>query len=478
MKLKQVSETITPEMEATTNDKFNTWDHAVASCKRNFGEKELLLLQDPTIFAYALLKDDKGKRYKCFPYQDVVLNDKCRYIMMVGSFQIGKTDVLRIKALHFAYTHPGTTTILVSKTLPQSTNTLLRMKDMLRRSDINFESSLEGMPDNKTELFIRNDKKGMYSRIICVPATEAALGYTADLALADEIATYDNGVDFYERIFETRTNSTKGQILVISNPHGQQGILWKLYNNPLFSRYRFDFLARPDNTKEELELKRKSLGVEYNFREYYMAEFMAARGGWLTPDEIHDAFNNELVERLEPNAQIYAFVDLAKRHDHSVIVVGRINYDKVKDEESLEIMWTKEFPLNTDYSIVANEIERIYNTYNIRGLGADATGVGDSFVDLLRARGISLEGVTFSLPMKSKMYTDLKMLFEQRRIRIPPNESFKKQLGTLTFKKTLSGQLQVHHENENDLDDYPDALAGLISISIKPSYVKPSISIV
>jgi len=97
---------------------------------------------------------------------------------------------------------------------------------------------------------------------------------------------------------------------------------------------------------------------------------------------------------------------------------------------------------------------------------------------LLRNEGVSLQGIIFSLSNKSKMYTDLKMLFEQRRIKIPNDEEFKKQLGSLNFKRTTGGQLQVHHENENDLDDYPDALAGLIAISIKPSYVRPSIAIV
>ena len=470
---------ITPAMVKKTEDKFRSWDAAVIESKRVFKEEHLALLEDPTIFAYAFLKDDNGNQYKCFPYQDIILNDPNRYICVVGSFQIGKTDVLRIKALHYAWSNPGKTVLLVSKTLPQSTNTLLRMKDMLRRSTLPGKRLMDGMPDNKTELYLKCDDEGIiYSRVICVPATEAALGYTADLGLADEIATYEQGVDFYERIFETRTNSTKGQIIVISNPRGQKGILWKLYNNPRFSTYRFAFLSRPDNTKEELEQKRKDLGVEYNFREYYMAEFLTARGGFLSPTEINDAAQEDYIERLEETTPIYVFVDLAKKHDHSVIIVGKINYDKQKDEESLEVIWTKEFALNTDYSVVGAEMKRIYNHYNVRGIGCDQTGVGESFTDLLRNEGVSLQGIIFSLSNKSKMYTDLKMLFEQRRIKIPNDEEFKKQLGSLNFKRTTGGQLQVHHENENDLDDYPDALAGLIAISIKPSYVRPSIAIV
>ncbi|KKK81343.1 hypothetical protein LCGC14_2814400, partial [marine sediment metagenome] len=52
-----------------------------------------------------------------------------------------------------------------------------------------------------------------------------------------------------------------------------------------------------------------------------------------------------------------------------------------------------------------------------------------------------------------------------------------KQLSMLRFKRSKGrGHLQVHHENERDRDDFPDAIAGLCSLIIQPD--NPPISAV
>ena len=65
---------------------------------------------------------------------------------------------------------------------------------------------------------------------------------------------------------------------------------------------------------------------------------------------------------------------------------------------------------------------------------------------------------------------------ENRRIKIPYVEQCDKQLSMLRFEKSPRGLLKVHHENEKDRDDFPDALAGLASLIIAPD--NPPISAV
>jgi hypothetical protein len=77
--------------------------------------------------------------------------------------------------------------------------------------------------------------------------------------------------------------------------------------------------------------------------------------------------------------------------------------------------------------------------------------------------------VEFSLENKSRIYTLFKLLSEQRRIKLPRVDECDKQLSMLRFKTTTRGHLQVHHENERDRDDFPDAIAGLCSLIIQPA---------
>ena len=53
-------------------------------------------------------------------------------------------------------------------------------------------------------------------------------------------------------------------------------------------------------------------------------------------------------------------------------------------------------------------------------------------------------------------------------MKIPFIKECDKQLSMLRFNKTSRGYLQVHHENEKDRDDFPDAIAGLCSLIIQP----------
>ena len=46
----------------------------------------------------------------------------------------------------------------------------------------------------------------------------------------------------------------------------------------------------------------------------------------------------------------------------------------------------------------------------------------------------------------------------RKSLKLPKVEECDKQLSMLRFKTTTRGLLQVHHENERDRDDFPDAI--------------------
>lgn len=499
-----IADGVTPEMERATAEKFRVWDDAMQRQLLDGDDHQrayvFQLLEDSTIYAYAFFKNKNGDPLKLYPYQDIIINDPWREILFIAANQIGKSVTLCVKALHFSLTKAGTTVLMTSKTLPQSKDLLREIKRLLQTSSLDYKSVV-GDTENKTEIeFLQyveeprwNEKLGISelftvelgkSRIVCVPATEAALGYPADLVLGDEIAFYDNGRDFYYRILKPRTYTTKGQIISFTNPNGQQGIAWELANDPAVHAYRFNFLDCPTNTKDEYDKLQTRLTAE-EFDSTVNAVFTNPQGGFLTLKErqmMQEDRDNQIPTVL--TAPLYFFFDWAKSRDRTVRACG-IPWSQ-GGELGVYVYELKEYPGGTPYDVIVDDM---VNTAKALGydkiavVGWDNTGVGRGIEDFMRGiadLGIVCAPVEFSLENKSRIYTMFKLLAERNvrggslGIKVPFIRDCDKQLASLRFERSSRGFLQVHHESEKDRDDYPDAIAGLVSLIMQPEFAPVS----
>lgn len=502
-------EGVSRDMVARTNLKFKKWDRIVELNLLEDGTVEqqevaYSLLRDPTIYAYAFLKDPTKplKPLSMHCYQDIIINDESLRVCFAAANQIGKSMALCIKALVFALHNPGKTVLMVSKTLPQAKDLLRQIKQFLTNAVLDYKYDV-GDSETKTEIYFKHyefyeeydknldkmftkSRELPQSRIICVPATEAALGYAVDLALVDELAFYEDGEYFYKQILQPRTYFTKGQIIVFSNPNGQIGIFFEIWNDKHFVHYRFNFLDCPTNTQAEFDIISSTLTRE-QIDSTLLAIFTDPEGGFLTLKERNDM--QEERESMIPTVitqPVFIFYDWAKTNDRTVRITGvpmRKNETDWADEVYVYEM--KEYPQGTDYTEIIDvdlkNLVKDLGPQNIAMVGWDNTGVGrglEDFVKRVQQLGIQAMPVEFSLENKSRIYTLFKLLAEGRRIKIPQIKECNKQLSSLRFKKTSRGMLQVHHDNEKDRDDYPDALAGLSSLIISPDNPPISVTIV
>ena len=501
---------ITPEMQKATNLKFEKWDNVI---KKNLLEegtpaqqKEIyIMLRDPTIYAYAFFKNPRNnrKRFKAYVYQDVVMNDRSRRVYFVAANQIGKSEALCIEHLHFALITPGVTVVLFSKTFPQSKDLLRKIKSLLQNSRLDYKYDI-GDTETKTEIYLRHfedvevydadldqtfiEKRELpQSRIICVPATEAALGYAADKIGLDELPFYEDGEHFYKQIVIPRTYTTKGQIKVYGNPNGQQGIGWELYNDENVVKYVFNFLDCPTNTQEEFDDNSKNLTRE-QIDSTMLAVFTSPEGGFLTLKERKDMQEEERSSMIPSvlTTPIFVFFDWAKVSDRTVRIIATPKISKEGDwADEVFVHEMLEYPQETSYTkIIDEDLKQLIKDVGpkmVAMVGWDNTGVGrglEDFTKRVEQLGIMAMPVEFSLENKSRIYTLLKLLVEQRRIKIPYIKECDKQLSMLRFKRSSRGHLQVHHENERDRDDFPDALAGVCSLIIQPENVPISATII
>lgn len=471
-----------------TFDKFTHWDTIVSENWFEDPAKQdsaYSVLSDPTYYSYAFFRDKRNRPVSLYPYQDMILNDTHRFILFVASNQIGKSFSLCVKSVTFALHNPGKTVLMISRTFPQSKDLLRQIRSLLQSSNLDYKF-LVGDSENKTEIYFKHfdddGKELPQSRIICVPATEAALGYAADLLLLDELAFYDNGREFYYQIALPRTYETKGQVIVFSNPNGQQGILWEMYNDPSFHVYQFNFLEKPENTIEEYEDLRKKLPRE-KFDSTVNAEFTSPMGGFLTYAErksIQFERDNFLPSVLTQPVSI--FFDFAKSKDRTVRIIGQLTGPADRQEVFVHEM--KEYPHGTPYDEIIEDLGNLIKQIGADKIGIvgwDNTGVGrgiEDFINKIVLLGVNCTPVEFSLENKSAMYSMFKLLVEQKRINIPYVEECDNQLSKLVFKTSSRGYLMIHHAQESDRDDYPDSIAGLCNLLIGPDTVPVTMEII
>ena len=500
---------VTSEMIDATKLKYHQWDQVISRDWLENGTKEqqkkvYALLRDPTIYSYAFFRNpwDPSKSFKLYAYQDAVINDPSDRVIFAAANQIGKSITLVVDAITFSLNNPGTTTLMTSLTLPQSKDLLMQIKMFLQNSRLDYKYDI-GDTETKTEIYFKHfdevetfdeklqktfdeRKRLPQSRIICVPATGAALSYAVHLLLPDELGFYEDGEYLYEQILQPRTYTTKGKIKTFSNPNGQQGIFWKLWNDKHFSKYSFNFFDCPTNTQKEFDRISESLTRE-RIDSTLLGIFTNPEGGFLTLQERKD-MQEERSSMLPSQATqpMYVFFDWGKSMDRTVRAIGvplKIGSEDWSD--GVLIYELKEYPQGMEYTEIIEDLKDLINIVGFKMIavvGWDNTGVGrgiEDFVKRVRQIGIQAMPVEFSLQNKSRIYTLFKLLAEQRRIKIPHIQECDKQLSSLRFKRSKGrGHLMVHHENEKDRDDYPDSIAGLCSLIIQPESPPVSATII
>ena len=495
----------------TYNAKFVEWDRIVANNELASTDdvvrvRAYQLLLDPTVYAYAYFRDDEGQPFRMTAYQDAIVNcihdgtELCpeRFILFKAANQIGKSKILCLMAIYHAFNKENVNIVMVSKSLPQSQFLLAQIRHTLNNSKFadTWRENI-GETANTTVLSFKREFKDdqgklvktMTNRIICAPMGEGLLGYPVHYLYLDEADFYEDAKTFFWKVGLPRTNKTKGQIILFSNPNPDisrnSSLLWELWSGKLFKRkFSFNFLDAPWNSKlEYTEIQKNS--PSYIFASTHDGEFPEEGGGFFKHSEIQDMMQKEWHNQLPiVDRPIYIGLDLAKVRDQSVLVIGTSHQNQQDASlQDIHVLYMMAFPQKTDYIEVVKELERIYRFYQehhhgVAHVGFDATGVGKGIDDFIKFNMVKATPIDFNLQSKSRMYGNFKMLSEQRRIRIVYDINCEKQLAGLVFERTARGYLTIKHEKEQMHDDYPDAIVCLIDVALNPSRVKPSIGFV
>jgi len=462
------------------------------------------LMKDPTTFSYMNFQVD-GKPLRLYPYQDSIINDNHRYKIFRAANQIGKSLLLDIKAAYNLIWDHGHShnEAIVSKSLPQSTFQMRRVKSLLYTAKFFDWKDNKGDSDSMSVISydVKDDNgKIKYTNLcICVPPTESLLGYDIHELNLDEFEYWDVDIKyFFNQIAQPRTYTTKGNITIFSNPNGQDNFVADLEVQTLkdsnvkkWHTYIFNFLDKPGNTQEEYDQLKHELSRQ-EFESTVAAIRSLSDRNYFSPDEIERSYDKELNNRKEIamiGKQPFFFLDVGAKHDQSCLIGG---YVEPQEDEFVHVyipiihLYPIGYPLTRVCGVDVDEsdgwhmeksVDHYLKEYGKGGInpifGFDVTG-NEGMRALFEKMNIVASDINFSGPNKSGYYQRYKYHMEKGLLHRIKHKDWERQAGRLIVTKGARGYLLINSglsgtkeatRMKKIPDDTQDSTAGFIYLA-------------
>jgi phage FluMu gp28-like protein len=265
-----------------------------------------------------------------------------------------------------------------------------------------------------------------------------------------------------------------GQLCVISTHRGAQTVFnelirgikeqgnpmgWSLHSVPL-QRAVNEGLAERINEKTGREETpadfMKRLHAECLDEEQWLQEYCCVPAdestAFITYEMINACEEPELglktVSDLEafmtqqPSSTLYLGVDVARKKDLCVLDLGEKVGDVVWDRVRIEMQ-------GRTFAEIEAELYRLLKLPQLKRACIDATGMGMQLAERAEARfGWKVEPVTFTAAVKEELAFGLRTDFENRHLRLVPDEKLRADLRGVKKEVTLSGNIRFVGESE------------------------------
>ncbi|MEL7445477.1 MAG: terminase family protein [Pseudomonadota bacterium] len=216
------------------------------------------------------------------PFQRELLTSTASHVILMASRQLGKSTCLAGVAWDGFLR--GLTVVLITPHEKQAKEFLLRVKDF-RDADPFAPSGIQFL---KTEVSAGDHHKG---RILAMPATDSARGFTADVLILDEAAQI--GDDDIAAVLPMRKKVT-GRLLVTSTPLWKDGDFYRWWTEPNdFQEILGHYRACGDSTLIEAIERERSVISNQRFLREYECQFAGGGEPLVSHDTLARAFLNE-----------------------------------------------------------------------------------------------------------------------------------------------------------------------------------------
>ena len=397
--------------------------------------------------------------HKLFDYNQKYVNCKDRFIVYRSGRQVGKTMSTAVKAIHFAFFAPlqlktvkdECTIVIAAPTQNQATIMFDRIRSLVINNDF-----LKGyiVRNTQSELWVNYLDGKRMSKIITRATGETGVslrGYSPHCIIADECSFIKSSI---LKAFLPSGMATHARVWLTSTPFSKSGYFFEACQNAkpsnpdgMWTEFHVKSTDSPLIQEDPSFLEEIKKLTRDEYVQEVEGEFLDI-GNALIPNNLI----KEAIVDYKPRGRInyYMGVDIARTgRDETVFTVIGVDED--------EVVFVEDVIAEAQSNVVdvCGRIGDLVRDYKVESVFIDETGLGGGLVDLARERDLPVRGVVFTLQEKAEMYKNLRLLFENHKIKLKEINKLVYQLSYLRREYTETGVMKIKSEEH---DDYPDSL--------------------
>lgn len=408
-----------------------------------------------------------------FPYQEKFLEDKSKKIIACAGRQVGKSLISAAKALWFSLAYPKSSTLIVSATQRQSSLMFEKIVEYIESSQLLEESVLRG---TRTKILFSNGSK--IAALPCGRHGASLRGHTANLILIDEASFVPEEV--ITQVMNPMLSTTDGTMIMISTPYDKAHYFYRMFNSPNWSKYHFKTSENPKVKPEFLKEQREEIG-ERQFRQEYLAEFVDDEKTYFPMELLRSAVHLCGDEKKscdyclvisgakDPSGELYAGYDPGGMTDPAALVVAeKLKASETDDSKpAFRVVLTKTLLVkqrgknnsSSDvYTQFTVEISDLHKKLHFKRVLVDSTGLGSPILSHCKELQLPVEGVNLNRVRQEQIFSNLKILFEQKKVALPDSLNLLSSLNCIVAKRNRIGGYSFDHLSGTH-DDLAFALA-------------------
>ena len=404
--------------------------------------------------------------HKLFKYNAEYADSKERFLIYRSGRQAGKTMTTAVKTIHWSFFAPilsqdakekkEAVVIIAAPTQNQASIMFDRIRTLVSNSDFLKKYIVRS---TQTELWLQWLNKGGITKIYVRATGETGVtlrGYSPHVIIADECAFIKRSILI---AFLPSGMATNANVWLTSTPFGKQGFFYEASMNArpkvedgLWKEFHVRSIDNPKIANDPLFVEQVRQLSQEEYTQEVEGEFLDIGDALIPYDLLMAAYSR----KWNPvgNTRYFMGVDVARSgKDETVFLIIEVD-----DDNKIKVV---EYHRESQSNLVdvVGRIGELLQKYPIETVFLDETGLGGGVVDLARRRDYPIRGVVFSMQEKANMYSNIRMIFENKRIVVPQDD--KKVLYQLSYLKrqyTEEGKLKVKVD-EGTKDDHADALA-------------------
>lgn len=218
----------------------------------------------------------RGAGLKLDPWQCRFVRSRADRILLNCSRQVGKSTSTAVLAVHTALYTSGSTVLLLSPTLRQSSLLFRKCMEIYRALDKPVAPEAE----SALRLQLENG-----SQIVSLPGKEGTVrGFSSiDVIVIDEASRVEDSL--FQSV-KPMLAVSNGRLVLLSTPFACRGFYWEEWKRRgKWEYYQVDATQCPRISKEFLDNERENIG-DFWFRQEYMCEFMNAENAAFRAEDV------------------------------------------------------------------------------------------------------------------------------------------------------------------------------------------------